>query len=226
MKRLLKCLSSLLVGAACAFAQAATLRIASGFDPQTMDPHALALLYQSRIYTQVYDSLVNRDEQFRLEPSLALSWQATGPTAWRFKLRPGVTLPRRHAVHGRRRGVLDRTRARPDVAARLPVEGRDRAKKVDDLTLEVQLATPDAVLPEKFVGLAIMSKAWCVKHGVEKAQDFNGKQETFAVRNANGTGPFRLERYEPDVSTVLKAHAGWWGRRWPMPTSATATSTR
>ena len=51
----------------------------------------------------------------------------------------------------------------------------------------------------------MMSKAWCVKHGVEKAQDFNAKQETYAVRNANGTGPYRLERYEPDVRTVLDA---------------------
>ena len=50
----------------------------------------------------------------------------------------------------------------------------------------------------------MMSKAWCEKHGVERAQDFNGKQETFAVRNANGTGPFQLERYEPDVRTTLQ----------------------
>ena len=34
-------------------ANAATLRIASAFDPQTMDPHALALLYHSRVYTQL-----------------------------------------------------------------------------------------------------------------------------------------------------------------------------
>ena len=30
-------------------ANANTLRIASAFDPQTMDPHALALLYHSRV---------------------------------------------------------------------------------------------------------------------------------------------------------------------------------
>jgi len=95
------------------------------------------------------------------------------------------------------------------------LKGVTGAKKVDDLTLDVQLATPDAVLPEKFIGLAMMSRAWSVKNGVERAQDFNGKQETFAVRNANGTGPFRLERYEPDVRTVLKANATWWGRSLP-----------
>jgi peptide/nickel transport system substrate-binding protein len=57
-------------------ASAASLRVASGFDPQTMDPHALALLSHSRVITQVYESLVGRDEQFRLEPARARSWQA------------------------------------------------------------------------------------------------------------------------------------------------------
>ena len=66
------------------------LRVASAFDPQTMDPHALALLYHSRVAFQVYESLVSRDERFRLEPALAQSWQAVAPTVWRFKLRPGV----------------------------------------------------------------------------------------------------------------------------------------
>ena len=39
------------IAAAASFAGsagAASLRIASAFDPQTMDPHALALLYHSR----------------------------------------------------------------------------------------------------------------------------------------------------------------------------------
>ena len=69
---------------------AKTLRIASAFDPQTMDPHAIALLYHSRIAFQVYDSLVHRNESFTLEPGPALPWQMTSPTVWRFKPRAGV----------------------------------------------------------------------------------------------------------------------------------------
>ena len=190
---------------------AAPLRIASGFDPQTMDPHALALLYQSRIYTQVYDSLVNRDEQFRPEPSLALSWQALNPTAWRFKLRPGVTF-HDGTPFSADDVVFSIERALGPTSQRaFQLKGVTGATKVDELTVEVNLATPDAVLPEKFIGLAIMSKAWSTKHGVEKAQDFNGKQETFAVRNADGTGPYMLDRYEPDIRTVLKKNPRWWG---------------
>jgi peptide/nickel transport system substrate-binding protein len=191
-------------------ANAATLRIASAFDPQTMDPHALALLYHSRVAYQVHESLVGRDEKFKLEPALALSWQMTSPTAWRFKLRPGVVF------HDGSRFTADdavfsieRALAPPSQRA-FQLKGVKAVRKIDELTLEFQLETPDAVLPEKLQFVAIMSKAWAEKHGATKAQDFNGKQEMHTVRNANGTGPFRLERYE--------RHAGWWG--WNDPAHA------
>ena len=196
---------------ACGVSSSATLRVASAFDPQTMDPHALALLYHSRVAFQLHDQLVNRDEQFRLEPALALSWQMVSATAWRFKLRPGVSFhdgtpfTADDAVFS-----LERAMAAPSQRA-FQLKGVTAVKKLDDLTLEISMAEPDAVLPEKMVSLAIMSRAWAVKHGVVKAQDFNGKQETFAVRNANGSGPFMLERYEPDVKLVLKRNPRWWG---------------
>src|SRR5215470_11171102 len=69
---------------------AATLRFASGFDPQSLDPHALALQYQTRVVSQIYESLVFRDRNFALEPALATSWQQLEPTRWRFKLRQNV----------------------------------------------------------------------------------------------------------------------------------------
>ena len=47
-RTLLALLLALLLPAA-AWAQGKTLRFASAFDPQTMDPHALALLYQTRV---------------------------------------------------------------------------------------------------------------------------------------------------------------------------------
>ena len=70
----------------------------------------------------------------------------------------------------------------------------------------------------------MMSKAWSREAQASRcAQDFNGKQETFAVRNANGTGPYPLERYEPDIRTVLKTQSALVGLE---RASARATSTR
>jgi peptide/nickel transport system substrate-binding protein len=212
MKRWLGAVVGLWIGCAAASASAASLKVASGFDPQTMDPHALALLYHSRVVTQVYESLVGRDEHFRLEPALAVSWQALNDRTWRFRLRPGVLfhdggpMTADDVVFS-----VDRARQPPSQRA-FQLGAVAEVRKVDALTVDFALSSPDAVFPEKLPFIGIMSKAWAGQHGVERAQDFNGKQETFAVRNANGTGPFRLERYEPDVRVVLKANERWWGR--------------
>ena len=192
--------------------QGKTLRFASAFDPQSMDPHALALQYQTRVVSQIFEGLVNRGRDFKLEPSLATSWEMTSPTAWRFRLRAGVKFhdgtpfTADDAVFSIER-ALDRASQR-----RNQMFGISGAKKVDAMTIDVVTAQPDAVLPDKLWLVAMMSKAWCEKNNVARPQDYNAKQETFAVRNANGTGPFMLVRYEADVRTTLKANPAWWGR--------------
>jgi peptide/nickel transport system substrate-binding protein len=209
---LLLCFSSGLHAQGSGDAKAAnTLRVASAFDPQTMDPHALALLYHSRVTHQLYEYLVNRDEQFKLEPALAQSWAMVSPTLWRFKLRAGVVFHDGSAFTADD-AVFSIERAMGSTSQRaFQLKGVSAVRKVDSLTIDVQLEAPDAVLPEKLWQVAMMSKAWADKHGVQRAQDFNGKQETFAVRNANGTAAMQLVRYEPDVKTTLKRHAAWWG---------------
>jgi peptide/nickel transport system substrate-binding protein len=217
VRRGVACVASLLlvmsvVSSPTATAQTRTLRVASAFDPQTMDPHALALLYQTRVVTQIYDGLVNRDKQFKLEPSLATSWSMLDPTTWRFKLRAGVKFhdgspfTAEDAVFSIER-ALEKTSQRAN-----QMRGIKGARKVDASTIDVLTSSPDAVLPEKLWLIGIMSKSWAEKHGVAKPQDYNAKQETHAVRHANGTGPFMLVRYEADVRTVLQANPSWWGQ--------------
>ncbi len=187
------------------------LRFASAFDPQSMDPHALALLYQSRVVSQIYDSLVNRDREFKLEPALATAWKMVDARTWRFSLRPnvkfhdGTPMTADDVVFSIER-ALSKTSQRA-----FQLRGVTGARKVDALTVDVLLSAPDAVLPEKLIFIGIMSKAWAEKHGVTQPQDFNARQETYAVRNANGTGPFMLKRYEPDGRLVLVANPHWWG---------------
>jgi peptide/nickel transport system substrate-binding protein len=192
---------------------AKSLRYASAFDPQSMDPHALALLYQSRVLTQVYESLVNRDQGFKLEPSLAVSWQMIDVNTWRFKLRSdvrfhdGTPFTADDVVFSIERALA------PNSQRASQLRGVIGARKVDPLTVDVLLAAPDAVLPEKLWLVGIMSRAWAQRHEVLLPQDYNARQETHAVRNANGTGPFMLKAYEPDSRTVLVANPNWWGQR-------------
>ena len=209
--RRLAFIAALSVVGALPAAQAQTLRLASALDPNSLDPHALALLYQSRVVTQIYESLVNRDRDFRLEPALAVSWQAVDSKTWRFRLRPnvkfhdGTPMTADDVVFS-----IERALAKTSQRA-FQLRGVNGARKVDAVTVDVLLAAPDAVLPEKMWLLAIMSRAWSEKHGVLLPQDYNGKQETYAVRNTNGTGPFRLKSYTPDQRAVLERNVEWWG---------------
>jgi peptide/nickel transport system substrate-binding protein len=192
---------------------AKTLRFASAFDPQSMDPHALALLYQTRVVSQIYESLVSRDRNFALEPALALSWTPVDPQTWRFRLRPGVKF--QDGTPFTADDVvfsIGRALAKNSQRA-FQLRGISAVHRVDDLTVDFLLAAPDAVLPEKLTYVGIMSRRWAAAHDVLEAQDYNARQETYAVRHANGTGPYRLLSYESDARAVLQANPLWWGQR-------------
>lgn len=199
---------------ACTGAAAATLRYASQFDPGTMDPHAIASLYNTRVLSQVYDPLVQRDEQFRPEPALALSWTPLERgKGWRFKLRPGVRF------HDGTPFTADdvvfsveRVLA-PTSAQKVTLPNVTGARKVDDLTVELLTSKATPLLPVASTNFRVMSRAWCVKHHAERPQDYKSKEETFTTRNANGTGPYKLVQWTPDVKTVLVANPAYWGRR-------------
>lgn len=205
-------------------ARAASLRVATAFDPQTMDPHSLALQYHTRVVFQIYEPLVGRDPHYRLVPVLATGWTQVDPRTWRFKLRPGVRFhdgspfTADDAVFSFERALA------PPSQRQFVLKGIRKVRAVDPLTVDVELTAPDATLPQKLVLVAMMSKRWAQAHHVERAQDYNARQETFAVRNANGTGAYQLERYEPDVRTTLKAFPQWWNRENPANGNVDAAS--
>jgi peptide/nickel transport system substrate-binding protein len=105
------------------------------------------------------------------------------------------------------RANMDTSRFRPYLS------GVKEARKVDDLTVEIVTEKPVPVLIPQLTQVRMMSKSWATKHNVLKPQDFAGKEETFASRNANGTGPFILRSREADVKTVAVLNSNWWGKR-------------
>src|SRR6202049_3118968 len=86
-------LSAVMVIAALAgTGEAKTFRWANDGDPTTMDPHARSDLFVSSFDFNMYEPLVRRDRNLKLEAALATEWANVNPTTWRFKLRHGVTL--------------------------------------------------------------------------------------------------------------------------------------
>jgi peptide/nickel transport system substrate-binding protein len=82
---------------------------------------------------------------------------------------------------------------------------------MDRRTLDVLTRSPDAVLPDKLTRVMMMDRGWAVANRSERPQNFREREETHAARNANGTGPFRVQRRDNDQRTVLVRHPQWWG---------------
>src|SRR2546430_12168819 len=66
------------------------LVVAQGGDISKFDPHFSTSANDIRISFNLFDNLIARHPDGKLQPSLATDWKLTNPTTWTFKLRHGV----------------------------------------------------------------------------------------------------------------------------------------
>jgi peptide/nickel transport system substrate-binding protein len=191
---------------------AATLRWSSQGDAATFDPDAANEALTASMVGQVYERLVARDPQMNLVPGLAASWKQTAPNVWVFNLRKGVRFQ-----DGSRFTADDvvfsiERAQQPTSDMRVFSSLLARPRRIDDYTVELITAVPNAVMLETLSApVPMMSRAWCEAHKVTRPQDFKAKEETYAVSHAMGTGPYILVSREPDVKTVFRKNPDWWG---------------
>ena len=209
MKPLILAVALLGAGTA-ATLHAQTMRWASQGDAQTMDPVSQNEGLTNSINQMVYERLIRRDKNLNIVPSLATEWQQTSPTNWRFKLRPNVKF-HDGSPFTADDVVFSVMRARePTSQIANYASALGTPKKVDDMTVEFQLAAPNPIFLQHLDAVFIMSKSWSEKNKVLKPLDFKNKEESYASFNANGTGPYMLATRQPGIKTTHKRYAGWW----------------
>jgi peptide/nickel transport system substrate-binding protein len=189
-----------------------TLRWSTAGDVLTFDFHAASDSFSQNVGSQIYETLVSRGKDTAFEPSLAESWEVRDPLHWRFRLRKGVKFQDGTPLVADDVVFSVLRSQHPNASNRALTTRLGRPRKIDDATVEFELDAPNPVLLEHLLSAAIMSKAWCETHGVPRPQSYAEREETFAVRNAMGTGPYMLKRYEPGVRTVLARNPTYWGR--------------
>jgi peptide/nickel transport system substrate-binding protein len=89
---------------------------------------------------------------------------------------------------------------------------------VDDYTVEVKMKGPSPLYPNNVTNTFIMDKTWSEANNVVEVQDFGAGEDNYAVRNANGTGPYILAEREPDVRSVLRVNENHWAEQAPAVT--------
>ncbi len=194
-------------------ATAEPLRWGAQNDILTMDPHSQNHATTNAIMMHTYEGLTRYDKDYKVEPALATSWQQISPTQWRFNLRKGVSF-NDGSPFTADDVVFSFERIRqPQGTMQVYVTGIKEVKKIDDHTVDMILDAPVPILLRNIIDFRIMSRSWAVKNKSEKVQDYKAREDTFASRNTNGTGPYVINGWSPDQRIVMSDNTKWWGKK-------------
>lgn len=204
--------SAAVLALAAGAASAETIRWARVADALTLDPHSQNEGPTGALTHHIYETLVIRGIDGSLQPRLATEWfiHPEDPTVWVFKLREGVTFHDGSAFTAED-VVFSFERVRHESSGfRALHSAVTGATAVDDLTVHVQMSGPAPLYVQNLTNFFIMDRGWAEANNVLVPQNYAAREENYAVRNANGTGPYQLVSRDPEVRTVLRAFEGHW----------------
>ena len=153
----------------------------------------------------MFESLIQYDSNFKMEPLLATSWQAISPTVWEFKLRKGVTF------HDGSPFTAEDVRFSFDRATKVTgspaswarsVALVEKVEIVDDHTIRVHTKVPAPLILDLIGGVYIVS------HTAAKdvtTEDFN------TGKAAIGTGAYKFVSWARGDRLKLAAYDNHWG---------------
>lgn len=219
-----------------------TLVFGASADPVSMDGAYVSDGESLRVVRQIFETLVQTKEGgTEIEPALAKSWQASADgLQWTFTLQSGVTFQdgtdfnadavctnfdRWYNFKGVQQSASVSyyyqtvfggyaNNESPDLASPL----YKSCQAVDPTTAKITLNTPSAsfLTGLSLPSFSMASPAALTKYGADKVSGsgedptFEG---TFGTQNPVGTGPFKLESYEPGNRLVLARYDGYWGAK-------------
>ena len=180
-----------------------TLRLTVLADPLHFDPHLTISFLTMVPLSLVYSRLVKvkagpsvKPMTYPVEPDLAESWTQANETTYVFKLKKGVRWHNKPPVNGREltaddiKFTYERFLTITGNPNKPVLEYVDRIEAPDKYTVKFTLKEPNAW----FIDLLASTSTWIVaKECVEKFGDLK-KAESVV-----GTGPWMLERWEPNV---------------------------
>jgi peptide/nickel transport system substrate-binding protein len=182
--------------------QAATLRMAWSQDATGLDPHKQTAFPSIRLLELIYEPLVRFDADLNVIPAIATSWEfAPDAKTLTFKLDPnakftnGAQVTPADVKASFERILNEETAA----AARSNFLSIDTIDTPDAETVVFNLKTADVPI---LVAMATINAAIVPASEIE-----SGTIGTEAI----GSGPFKLDSWEPNSREVLSANADWAG---------------
>lgn len=178
-----------------------TIKVAVGVDSTSMDPPMSTNITDKNVTSHIYDTLLYRDAEMKVQPNLATSWKLTDDTTWELQLRQGIKFQNGEeftadAVKFSIDRILDPKMKAPSFAQFTAIENvtvlaRDK--------VQIKTKEPYPVLP------AVLAELWIVP-----PQYTQEKGKKYLAKHPVGSGPFRFVRWIKDERIELVANPNYW----------------
>ncbi|QIA28252.1 ABC transporter substrate-binding protein [Thermaerobacter sp. PB12/4term] len=180
------------------------LVVAQAQDPGNWDPIDTFFVAWASVTNNVFEGLVFRGPDLKLQPGLATEWKWIDEDTLQFKLRQGVTFHNGEPFNADA-VVFTFERLLGEEGAKGPQQGNyasiDRVEKVDDYTVNFHMKTKDPVILTKLAGYGavIVPPRYLKEHGDE-----------YFDKHPVGTGPYKVVEYKQDDHIILERFADYW----------------
>jgi peptide/nickel transport system substrate-binding protein len=186
----------------------ATIRVAHLTPAGAVDPLTVTDAAGLALINQTGEFLIDDDgEHLTLRPGLALSWKPNAKgDVWTFKLRPNVkfhdgqTMSAKDVAFTFNR-LADPASGSAALSVLKGVLSKGSVKIIDDMTVEFHLDAPNGNFP-----YYVSSDTY---NAVILPANFTGPYE----KTFMGTGPFKLEKYTPQVGASFVRNPDYWGEK-------------
>lgn len=184
-------------------AAAQTLTVGLDADPPRLDPALSSAFVDRQVMNQIFDKLVDLDQNLKIVPMLATSWKVTGGgLIYTFKLRSGVKFHDGTPLNAEAvKFSIDRSMTLEGSARKGELGSVKEVRVIDAQTVQLSLRQPFGPL------LAVLSDRAGMIVSPTAAQKGGADFQNAPV----GSGPFVFESRKRQDNITLNASKTYWG---------------
>jgi len=147
----------------------------------------------------IYDGLVDFDENFRIIPRLAKSWNNPDQNTWRFTLRQNIKFQNGNNFTSEDvKYSIDFIKQNSSNVLKDLISSINSVIIIDNYTVDIVTNDPSPILLNKLVDIPIISKKYL---------------ETYNNSKPIGTGAYELIEYDSHEKIILQKFNAYWGKK-------------
>lgn len=178
------------------------LIVAQGVDATTLDPGMHSETTTGNVERQIFDTLIQLDDDMQQQPGVATSWSAVDGITWEIEIRSDIKF------HDGSQLTAEDVKFSIDRI----LDPANNSSQVSNLSaisqvivnnpqqVTIKTAEPYPVLPARLANLRIVPKEY-----VERVGNATFSQEPI------GSGPYKFVSWMKDESVTLEANQEYWG---------------